>query len=178
MPRGGRCRSSPLGKFTAADPLSDVLPVMELRPSSNSELVVRPTRTPSVHVETAWPCVARAAPCPRRIPLDPRARMSAIVVVVRPRRISPPKHVGSAIAQPLQPPQPHGAPRKRKIGRLWMRLAATAGSCMVATPAIPAARSTSDAYPGSASPQGRCRAFGQRRSRWIRPPATAAALKP
>jgi hypothetical protein len=66
--------------------------------------------------------------------------MSAIVVVVRPRRISPPTRFGSAVAQPLQSPQPHGAPGNREIGRARMGPAATAGLCMVATPATAATR--------------------------------------
>jgi hypothetical protein len=47
---------------------------------------------------------------------------------------------------------------------------------MVATSAATATRSASDAC--AASPQGRRRAFGQRRSRWIRLPSTATVLKP
>jgi hypothetical protein len=56
-PRGGRCRSSPLEKLAAADPISAVLPVTVPRPSANRELVARPLRTPSVHDRTARPRV-------------------------------------------------------------------------------------------------------------------------
>jgi hypothetical protein len=83
--------------------------------------------------------------------------MSAIAVVVHPRRISPPTRVGSAVAQPLQPPQPHGAPGNRKVGRARMGPAAAAGSCMVATLAVAVARSASTARAGFIRPQ-LCRA--------------------
>jgi hypothetical protein len=87
--------------------------------------------------------------------------MLTITVVVHPRRISPSTRVGSTVAQLLQPPQPHGALKNREIGcvRSPSRtgLAAAAGSYTIATP------------------RGSRRALGQR---WIRPPATAAALKP
>jgi hypothetical protein len=149
-----------------------VLPVTSLRPSVSRELVVRHPWTPFVHVGTARPRIsqshAMSAPDPTR-----HARLH-----VRHRRRGPPTHVGSVVAQPLQSPQPHGIPGNREIGRAQMGPAAAAGSCMVATPAVAAARSASDACAGSACPQGRRHAFGQRHSRWIHPPATAATLKP
>jgi hypothetical protein len=88
---------------------------------------------------------ARATPCPRRISPDPRARMSAITVVVRLRQISPPMHVGSAVAEPLQVMQPHGASGNREITRTWMGPAVAAA----------AARLASDTCVGSARPPSR-----------------------
>jgi hypothetical protein len=93
---------------------------------------------------------ARAAPRPCRLacprvgqsyalstpdPQDLCACMSTIVVVVRPSWITPPTRVGFFVAQPSQPPQPHGAPRNREIGRARTGPAATTGSCTTNTPA-------------------------------------------
>jgi hypothetical protein len=87
--------------------------------------------------------------------------MLTIVVLVRPCRISPSTRVGSTVAQLLQPPHPHGALKNREIGRVRSPSrtghVAAAGSYTIATP------------------RGSRRALGQC---WIRPPATAAALKP
>jgi hypothetical protein len=58
--RGGRRRSSLLGKSTAADPISDVLPVMALRQSANRELFVRLPWNPYVHAGTARPCIGQS----------------------------------------------------------------------------------------------------------------------
>jgi hypothetical protein len=137
--------------------------VTATRPSTSCALVVRPPQTPYVHVETA----CRPEPRPIRV----GSRLTRALACrpspswSNPCRINPPTRVGSVVAQPLQPPQPHGAPRNREIGCVRMGPAAAAGSCMVAMQAAAAARSTSDAYAGSASPQGRRRPFGQRRSR-------------
>jgi hypothetical protein len=106
---------------------------------------------------------ARATLRPHRISLDLSAHMSAIVVVVRPCRICPPTRVGSAVAQPLHPPQPHGAQGNREIGRACSPSrtgpAAVAGSYTIATLMAAAARSASDTRAGSASSQGRRRAL-------------------
>jgi hypothetical protein len=79
--RGGRRRGSPLGKSAAIDPISDVLPVMAPRPSTNRELVVRSPRTPYVHVRIARPLVGQSrAPSasdlarPTRSHVGPRRR--------------------------------------------------------------------------------------------------------
>jgi hypothetical protein len=58
--RGDRRRSSPLGKSAAADPISDVSPVMTPRPSTNRELIVSRPRTPYVHVGTVQPRVGQS----------------------------------------------------------------------------------------------------------------------
>jgi hypothetical protein len=49
---------------------------------------------------------------------------------------------------------------------------------MIIAQAVAAARSASDACAGSTRSEGHRRAFSQRRSCWIHPHATAAALKP
>jgi hypothetical protein len=151
VPRGGRRRSSTLGKSTAANPISIVLPMTASHSSANRELVVRSPLTPSVHVGTTRPRVGRAAPRSRWIPPDTRARMSAITVVVRRRRISPPTHVGSTVAQPLSPYGARGTARSGARGRDRQRQQVSARS--------PRRRQPPRA--GSASPQGRRRALGQ-----------------
>jgi hypothetical protein len=165
--RGGRRRSSPLGKSAAAHPISAVLPA--------TVAYVRPPRTPSVHVRTAQP----------RISQSRAGSHQTRVLACRPSP-SWSSCVGSARQHALVPSSrnrysrcsPYDAPGNRKIGCARMGPAAAAGSCMVATPVAAVARSASDASAGYASPQGRCRAFVQRRSCWISPPATAVSLKP
>jgi hypothetical protein len=134
-----------------------------------------PHRPESCPVLAASPAhaSARVVPRPCWIPPDPRARMSAIAVVVRSRRISPPTRVGSIVALPLQLAQPHGALGNNEVGRAQTGQATVAGSCTVTTLVTTAARSASDTRAGSASPQDHRRALGQHC-----PHATAATLKP
>jgi hypothetical protein len=81
--------------------------------------------------------------------------MLTIDVLVRPCRISPSTRVGSTVAQLLQSPHPRGALKNREIGR-------------VRSPSRTGHAAAAGSYTSH-------RALGQR---WIRPPATAAALKP
>jgi hypothetical protein len=60
--------------------------------------------------------------------------MLKIVVVVRPRRISPSTRVGSTVAQLLQPPQPHGALKNREIGRVRSPSRMGLAAAAIATP--------------------------------------------
>jgi hypothetical protein len=138
---------------------------------------------------------ARASPRPRQIPPDPRGPMSDKAAPppapdptrptcshVRHRRRGPPASDQCAHAHWFRRRATAATPWRPRKPRDRARADGTSSGSRflhtVATSAASAACSASAARAGFTSPQDRRRALGQRHTRWIRPPATTAALKP